>query len=291
MAGGAASPLIAAIDSRRGSDSRSAIACDRSSAPAISYRLAAPSRSPTRSGSIASSPRWPATAHVPLVATNDVCHSGAERALLDVLTCIRLKTTLGRGRAARFGSTTSVISSPRAIWSRCFAISLTRVAATRAVAERCDFTLKDLGYRFPIIRFRPAKRSTVTCARSLTPARGERWGPPLSDRVRRQLEHELAIIAKLGLAGYFLIVWDIVQVLPRESHPRPGTRLGRQQRGLLRARHHRRRRGRDGSAVRALPVRGARRMARYRYRFAQRRPARESDSILVSSATASAAPR
>ena len=33
----------------------------------------------------------------------------------------------------------------------------------------------------------------------------------MDDRTRSQLEHELRIIAKLQLAGYFLIVWDIVQ--------------------------------------------------------------------------------
>ena len=39
------------------------------------------------------------------------------------------------------------------------------IAATREIAERCEFTLTDLGYRFPTIRCRPARRPTATCAR------------------------------------------------------------------------------------------------------------------------------
>src|SRR5207249_12333332 len=47
---------------------------------------------------------------------------------------------------------------------------------------------------------------------------GARWRPgTLLPHVRAQLEHELAIIEKLGLAGYFLIVWEIVEFCRREK--------------------------------------------------------------------------
>ena len=64
------------------------------------------------------------------------------------------------------------------------------------------------------------------------------------------------------------------QFLPAARHPRAGARLGGQQRRLLQPRHHRRRSGRHGSAVRALPVGGARRVARHRSRSAERRSPR-----------------
>ena len=54
------------------------------------------------------------------------------------------------------------------------------------------------------------KRPTAICDALTEPARANA-GEALDDRMRRQLEHELTIIAKLKLAGYFLIVWDIVQ--------------------------------------------------------------------------------
>ena len=71
--------------------------------------------------------------------------------------------------------------------------------------------MADLGYRFPDYPLPPGE-TPDSYLRILTYAGArERWGKALSERVRRQLEHELAIIAKLKLAGYFLIVWDIVQ--------------------------------------------------------------------------------
>ena len=107
-------------------------------------------------------------------------------------------------------------------------------------------------------------------------ARGAR-GATAEGRWRRrragQIAHELDIIGRLDLAGYFLIVWDIVEFCRAPRHPGAGAGLGRQQRGVLRARHHRRRSGGHGPALRALPLRGARRVARHRPRPAERRAA------------------
>ena len=68
------------------------------------------------------------------------------------------------------------------------------------------------------------------------------------------------------------------QLLPPGGHPGAGPRLGGQQRGVLQPRHHRRRSGRHGPAVRAVPVGRARRVARHRSRSAERRSARAGDS-------------
>src|SRR5207237_8928593 len=40
---------------------------------------------------------------------------------------------------------------------------------------------------------------------------------PLTAKGQRQMEKELAMIEKLDLAGYFLIVWDIVEFCKREK--------------------------------------------------------------------------
>src|SRR5690606_32244892 len=85
------------------------------------------------------------------------------------------------------------------------------VAATLAIAERCEFTLSDLGYRFPEYPLPPGE-TPIGHLRYLTYAGArERYGDPLSERVAAQLEHELAVIGKLDRAGYFLIVCDIVR--------------------------------------------------------------------------------
>jgi error-prone DNA polymerase len=83
--------------------------------------------------------------------------------------------------------------------------------ATRAIAEQCEFTLADLGYRFPTFPTAPGETQAALLRRLTHAGAHKRYGAPLSPRVRAQLEHELAVIEKLGLAGYFLIVWDIAR--------------------------------------------------------------------------------
>ncbi|HXN12086.1 MAG TPA: DNA polymerase III subunit alpha, partial [Candidatus Acidoferrales bacterium] len=147
---------------------------------------------------------------IPMVATNDVCHSGSDRRLLDVLTCIRLKTTLEEAGRALWINSQRHLKSP-AEMSALFRDLPGAVAASRAIADRCAFQLCDMGYRFPDYPL-PPNETPDSYLRILTYAGArERWRGAMDDRTRRQLEHELGIIERLKLAGYFLIVWDIVQ--------------------------------------------------------------------------------
>ncbi|HVN27619.1 MAG TPA: PHP domain-containing protein, partial [Candidatus Binataceae bacterium] len=152
---------------------------------------------------------------IPLLATNDVCHVDEDRRLMDVLTCIGLKKTLEEAGRSLWVNAERHLKTP-AEMAALFKDLPDAVARTREVADRCEFTLTDLGYRFPDYPLPPGE-TPDSYLRALTYAGArERWGRAIDDRTRRQLEHELAIIAKLQLAGYFLIVWDIVQFC-RES--------------------------------------------------------------------------
>jgi len=171
-----------------------------------------------------------AAGRLPIVASNDVCFmAGAARiaegssqapadpaaggdfarALLDVMTCIRRGTTLEEAGRALWTNHERHLKTPAAM-AALFRDLPGAIAMSRAVADRCGFTLKDLGYRFPDYPLPPGE-TPDSYLRALTEAGArERWGAP-DDNTGRQLERELAVIAKLGLAGYFLIVWDIVQ--------------------------------------------------------------------------------
>ena len=109
---------------------------------------------------------------------------------------------------------------------------------------RLDFTLADLGYEFPHYPV-PAGGDD---ARSCASRRGGRARPlpPVSRDARaRQIERELALIEKLDLAGYFLIVWDIVNFCREQRHPRRRAAARAANSAVCYcARHHRRRSGR-----------------------------------------------
>jgi error-prone DNA polymerase len=143
------------------------------------------------------------------VATNGVRHARpGSRALLDVLTCIREKRTLrGAGRLLSENAERH-LKSPQQM-AALFQDRPDLLRNTEAVAERLEFTLKDLGYRFPDYAV-PYGETMFSHLRQVTDAGARRRYRPYHEKARRQVERELALIGKLELAGYFLIVWDIV---------------------------------------------------------------------------------
>ncbi|MGD0839227.1 MAG: error-prone DNA polymerase, partial [Polyangia bacterium] len=154
-----------------------------------------------------------AAAHgIGVVATGDVRYAtAAGRMVHDVLTCTRARSTvddIGRRVAP---NAERWLKSP-AVMAALFRDLPAAVKATRTIAERCAFTLADLGYRFPVYPVPPGETEqsllSTLCQRGI----GTRYPAhdPLLPKVQAQLRHELAIIERLALAGYFLVVWDIV---------------------------------------------------------------------------------
>ncbi len=153
-----------------------------------------------------------ADAHgVPVVATGDVRHARPdERMLTDALVCLRAKTRLDRAGRLLAGNAEQHLHTREEMVAR-FADRPAWIRATRAIAERCAFSLENLGYRFPEFPIPPGE-TQASFLRILTEyGARDRYGTPVPARVRRQLDHELALIEKLDLAGYFLIVHDIVR--------------------------------------------------------------------------------
>ncbi|MDG2334215.1 MAG: error-prone DNA polymerase [Myxococcota bacterium] len=154
---------------------------------------------------------------VPVLASGDVrCARPRDRTLLDALTCLRWKTTLDRAGRRLLANGERSLHTRKEIVRR-FADRPQWITATRTVAERCSFDLDDLEYHFPEYPL-PAGESQAGHLRALTlRGAGQRYGNPLPPRARSQIEHELALIAKLELDGYFLIVHDIVDFARREG--------------------------------------------------------------------------
>jgi error-prone DNA polymerase len=147
---------------------------------------------------------------LPLLATNGVCHATPdERELLDVFTCIRHHHVLATAGRLLSRNSERHLKSP-AEMERLFADLPEAIANTQELSSRLQFTLNDLGYEFPRYPV-PEGSSQMQFLRERTlEGMRERYGSA-NEKVRKQIDRELALIEKLDLPGYFLIVWDIVR--------------------------------------------------------------------------------
>ena len=154
---------------------------------------------------------------IPWVVTNDVHYARArDRMLHDVLACLKHERTLDEmGTRLR----------PNAEWYLKSAAQMMRrwqhapegVRATLAIAERCAFRMEQLSPALPAFPLPPGVTGDEYLERLVEQGAYERWGTARTEPHDRQLRHELDLIRKLGLAGYFLIVWDIVRFARRRG--------------------------------------------------------------------------
>lgn len=143
-----------------------------------------------------------------LIATNGPAYcSRTGRSVLDVFTCLRHHTKLESAGRLLEANIEKSIKSPRQM-TKLFADLPQAISNTVHLAGRLQFHLRDLGYRFPSYPV-PEGQSMDGFLRKLTFFGAQNRYGSISRPVRRQLEHELAVIQRLGFAGYFLIVWDI----------------------------------------------------------------------------------
>lgn len=153
---------------------------------------------------------------LPLLATNGVRYaSEQEKPLFDALTCLRHKTTLDRAGRLLHANAERHLKSPQAM-QQLFADLPDAILNTEILAERLQFTLKDLGYQFPEFPLPPGE-TKISYLRMLTERGARERYRPFHEKARLQIEHELRVIDKLGLAGYFLVVWDIAEFCRRQG--------------------------------------------------------------------------
>ncbi len=147
---------------------------------------------------------------IPTVAANNVHYTVPDgRRLQDVLTCIRHHTTLDNAADLLYPNAERYLKSPLQM-TRLFRRWPEALAATVAIADRCRFSLDQLETSLPDFPVPPG-HTEQSYLRELTWQGAAHRYPHLTDRHVRQLDHELHLIEKLKLAGYFLIVWDIAR--------------------------------------------------------------------------------
>jgi error-prone DNA polymerase len=151
------------------------------------------------------------------VASGNVhAHDISRAELQDAFVAIRNHTTLDASEPLRRGNRSHVMSTPRAMASR-FADHPEAVAETLRLADRLRFDLtRDLGYRYPGAEEVQAPRLLSELCRARL---GERYGPGAPPAARalhgeavERLEQELGVIGRLGLAGFFLLHHEMLEL-------------------------------------------------------------------------------
>lgn len=155
--------------------------------------------------------------HVPLLATNGVDYAAVSgRQVADVFTCLRHHTHLdAAGRLLSCNSQRHLKSSSQ--MAAIFGDLPEAIDNTGRLAGRLQFTLADLGYEFPKFPVGPGETMEGVLRQQAWCGARERYAGAIPEKVRTLLEKELTLISRLGFAGYFLIVADLVRYCRENS--------------------------------------------------------------------------
>jgi error-prone DNA polymerase len=158
---------------------------------------------------------------LPVLATNGVRYATAyDREILDLFTAVHHHTELDHaGRLLSLNSQRHL--RPARVMAALFRDVPQAIANTVDLSSRLKFELNDLGYEFPCYPVPDGETMDSFLRKRTEEGVLQRYGPKndagLMERAKKQIDHELALIAKLGFAGYFLIVWDIIRFCKRND--------------------------------------------------------------------------
>jgi error-prone DNA polymerase len=147
------------------------------------------------------------------VATNGVVYAVKDDARLsDILACVRHGTTIDRAHETHLLRPNAEYHlKPARAMRRLFSRYPDAIARSVEIAQRCTFRLERITGQFPLFAVEEGKTRQSYLRELVYRGAAERYGTPLASEVERQLEYELGMVARMDLAGYFLIVWDIVK--------------------------------------------------------------------------------
>jgi error-prone DNA polymerase len=161
------------------------------------------------------------TLGLPLLATNGVNYAAAhDREVMDVLTTIRHHCSLETAGRLLAVNAERYLRSPHEM-EELFRDLPEAIVNTQELSARLSYKMCDLGYRFPSYPVPDGDTMQSFLEKRVEEGVRERylpkWNPKLLEKAKQQAYRELALIGELELAGYFLIVWDIVQFCRREG--------------------------------------------------------------------------
>ncbi len=157
-----------------------------------------------------------AQAGVPTVVTGDVLyHTHERRRLQDVVTCIRLKTTIDRAGFLKERHADRFLKTPAEI-KRLFRRFPQALARAQEIAARCTFSLDELTYSYPTEAL-DGLSAQERLEKLTWEGAAQRYPSGVPDNVIMQLRHELNLIERMQYAPYFLTVDSIVRFARSQS--------------------------------------------------------------------------
>lgn len=156
---------------------------------------------------------------LPYFASNGPAYAEEkDRELFDVFTCIKNHCTLYAG-GKLLSENAERYLKPQSAMLGLFEDYPEAVEITEEIAARVNFSMDELSYRFP--DFQPPAGETMDSYLRIRTEEGAllRYGK-IEGKVRTQIEHELSLIQRKKLAGYFLVVWDISRFCREETDDR-----------------------------------------------------------------------
>lgn len=147
---------------------------------------------------------------LPLVATNDVHYLAKEDAYSqDVLLCIQTQSTLNQKNRLKFGSSEFYFKTHQEM-SALFKEVPEALGSTLKIAESCNLKI-DLGKTYLPDYQPPPDYDLNSYLKRLSEPGLEKRYREITPQLKERLNYELKVIKEKGFAGYFLIVWDLVE--------------------------------------------------------------------------------
>ena len=146
----------------------------------------------------------------PIAGTNDSHYLESEHGRAhEALLCIQTGSTLNDPNRWKFSTQEFYVKSAEEM-ARVFAEIPQACTNTLAIAERCNLTLEFGTFHLP--KYVVPQNHTLETYLQEKAREGlrKRYGPTPGDAIEARLNHELAVIEKMGFAGYFLVVWDFI---------------------------------------------------------------------------------
>jgi len=146
----------------------------------------------------------------PMVAVGDcLYHVASRKPLQDILTCIREKCPVHEAGYRLQRNAERHLRHPDEI-ARLYAGHEDAIARTMAIAAACRFSLDQLSYEYPDEPYAPFASPQEALVHHTEEGLRRHHPGGAPDKVRKQVEYELALIERLGYARYFLTVFDLV---------------------------------------------------------------------------------